>query len=347
MTIILFLVILFGGSLALIFSPKTDVSTRERRKLMSGDKLKEEVFDNLDAYMSDHFPFRDQLISLNSFTERTILRNSSANDVYVQDGYLIEKNYPLDSKSIDNFVQKLSYINENYLTNSRVFYTVIPDKSYFLKDGLKMDFEELQKRIARLTITYINAFDCFGLEDYYRTDIHIKEPAYLEFVDKLTHAMNIDNEQVRYEEKKYDEFYGATYSKVPFVKPDALVYLTNDLTDTMTAWHLEYGYRPIYDEKKLVGMDSYDVFLSGASSLVEMANSNAFTDRELIIFRDSFASSLAPLLLPYYEKITLVDLRYISFDNALERLNFDETDVLFMYSTLLVNNSELLKVVTK
>ena len=34
------------------------------------------------------------------------------------------------------------------------------------------------------------------------------------------------------------------------------------------------------------------------------------TDRELVIFRDSFASSLAPLLMEQYAKITLVDIRY-------------------------------------
>jgi len=65
----------------------------------------------------------------------------------------------------------------------------------------------------------------------------------------------------------------------------------------------------------------------------------AQTDRELIVFRDSFGSSLAPLLTGVYSKITLVDLRY--FHSALlgEALEFTDQDVLFLYSASLLNNS--------
>ena len=38
------------------------------------------------------------------------------------------------------------------------------------------------------------------------------------------------------------------------------------------------------------------MFLSGSKSLLTITNPSADTDRELVIFRDSFASSLAPLL---------------------------------------------------
>ena len=41
--------------------------------------------------------------------------------------------------------------------------------------------------------------------------------------------------------------------------------------------------------------DPYSVFLSGSKSLLTITNPSADTDRELVIFRDSFASSLAPL----------------------------------------------------
>ena len=50
-------------------------------------------------------------------------------------------------------------------------------------------------------------------------------------------------------------------------------------------------------------LDSYEVYLDGASSFIEIENKNSLSDKELIIFRDSFGSSLIPLLINYYKKI--------------------------------------------
>ena len=61
------------------------------------------------------------------------------------------------------------------------------------------------------------------------------------------------------------------------------------------------------------------------------------------MFRDSFGSSLAPLLVDGYAKITLVDIRYIS-PALLDRfIAFDDQDVLFLYSVSILNSSETIK----
>ena len=66
-------------------------------------------------------------------------------------------------------------------------------------------------------------------------------------------------------------------------------------------------------------------------------------EKELVIFRDSFASALAPLLAEGYAKITLADIRYISPALLGQYLSFDKQDVLFLYSTSVLNHSETLK----
>ena len=85
------------------------------------------------------------------------------------------------------------------------------------------------------------------------------------------------------------------------------------------------------------------MFLSGSLSLITIENPNANTEKELILFRDSFSSSLAPLLIPGYAKITMVDIRYIQSDLLDSWIDFDNQDVLFLYSTLVLNHGELLK----
>ena len=77
--------------------------------------------------------------------------------------------------------------------------------------------------------------------------------------------------------------------------------------------------------------------------LLTIYNDKNTSGKELIIFRDSYGSSLAPLLLSSYSKITLVDTRYISPTILGNYINFDNKDVLFIYSISIINNSYSLK----
>lgn len=99
----------------------------------------------------------------------------------------------------------------------------------------------------------------------------------------------------------------------------------------------------VYDLEKAEGQDPYEIFLSGSKSLLTIENPACDTGRELILFRDSFGGSIAPLLAEGYSAVTVVDIRYVSSD-MLERLvDFHGQDVLFLYSTLVLNNSITLK----
>ena len=100
---------------------------------------------------------------------------------------------------------------------------------------------------------------------------------------------------------------------------------------------------PVYDLQQLAGEDAYAVFLSGSKALLTITNPAAKTDRELVVFRDSFASSLTPLLAGAYAKITLVDIRYLQPERLGTWLTFDTQDVLFLYSAPVLNSSETIR----
>ena len=85
------------------------------------------------------------------------------------------------------------------------------------------------------------------------------------------------------------------------------------------------------------------MFLGGTKALLTIENPNAETDRELVIFRDSFGSSLVPLLAEGYAKITLIDIRYIAPARLGKWVDFSGKDVLFLYSTPVLNSSETIK----
>ena len=346
-----FVGILFVFPICSLLIKDMDISSYERRKLTTISDLKENFVDNLDDYLSDQFPGRSLLISSNSVFDRYILGNIDSNDVYIKDGYVIDKNYPLNDKNVACFIDKINYINDSYLKNSNVFYTIIPDKGFFLDDDkyLKIDYDSMYSSLKNdIDISYIDVKSLLNLSDYYKTDIHIRQEAYFKVLKEIASSLGFDYYSVDYDENILDNFYGASYSKVPsFMKPDKLKFLSNDQIKSAKVKHLEYGDKSVYDMDKVNGSDLYNIFLSGPSSLIEIDNVNSISDKELIIFRDSFASSFTPLLIPYYSKITLVDLRYIKMDLVSDYLDFTNKDVLFMYSTLIVNDSNILKVNVK
>ena len=97
------------------------------------------------------------------------------------------------------------------------------------------------------------------------------------------------------------------------------------------------------DMEKAASRDPYEIFLGGADPLIIIENPNAEREKELVVFRDSFGSSLVPLLVSEYSKVTLIDTRYMQSAAIGSFVKFDNQDVLFLYSTLILNNSLAMK----
>ena len=66
-------------------------------------------------------------------------------------------------------------------------------------------------------------------------------------------------------------------------------------------------------------------------------------DKKLVVFRDSFGSSLTPLLMSGYSEITVIDTRYINPAMMSRYVEFSNQDVLFLYSTIMVKSSHLFR----
>ena len=149
---------------------------------------------------------------------------------------------------------------------------------------------------------------------------------------------------VDYNENYYEPFYGSYYGQLGLnVEPDKLTYLTNEIIENAKVKDYDSKTETIYEIESLGKMDSYDVFLSGATSIIEITNDSSTTEKELIIFRDSFSSSLTPLLIKSYKKVTLIDLRYINSNLLTNYIEFNNQDILFLYNSTIINNSEMLK----
>ena len=138
--------------------------------------------------------------------------------------------------------------------------------------------------------------------------------------------------------KFYGTYYGQIASKV---EGDEMYILTNDTINDAVVYNYETNETlGVYNKKET--NDKYDIYLSGATPIIGIKNTKVQNGKELLIFRDSFGSSLAPLLIDDYENIILIDLRYISNIILDKFVEFkDNQDVLFIYSTMLLNQNIL------
>ena len=232
-----------------------------------------------------------------------------------------------------------------------MFVSVIPDKGYYLAEEngyLAMDYDRLFSIMSGMNgATYVDLTNTLTGSDYYSTDTHWRQERLFTAAQKLCNSMNIpapvpDGYRPT---AAAEPFYGVYYGQAALpMQPDVLYTLQSDLLEQCTVYNYETNTTGgIYDWSKLSGSDLYEVFLSGSVSLLRIDNPNARTDRELIIFRDSFGSSIAPLLVQGYKSITLVDIRYLSSAMLGRFIDFHGQDVLFLYSTIVLNNSETLQ----
>ena len=194
---------------------------------------------------------------------------------------------------------------------------------------------------------YIDLFDCLELEDYYRSDSHWRQERIPKAAERLGEAMGVSQWLTgEYEKKLAGELTGSYLREeenLP-VETDELWYLDSETLEQCSVYHYLDGSRtPVYTLEKKNDWDAYGIFLSGTDPILTIENPEAESGKELILFRDSFASSLAPLLAEAYQKITLIDIRYVRSDALGNYLTFEDQDVLFLYSTLILNNSVMLR----
>lgn len=351
---ILFAIIIILSFFINIIKKDEIISIAERRKLEQfpsvsiSQIINGTFFNKFDKYVTDQFFERELFRKIKINTELKLLSKKNYNNLYEYNNYIIEQIYPLNEKSILNISNKIIEIKEKYLTeNNKIYYSIIPDKNYFVeKNNLKINYSNLEEILNKnLNFgKYIRIFDLLELDDYYKTDSHWKQEKLIKVAKKFEAEMNI-NLNNNYEEKLITNFVGVYAGQLPINKEnDEIKILTNNILENCRVYNYETNKTTkIYNMDQINSIDKYDIYLSGAVSLLSIENPESKTEKELIVFRDSFASSFVPLLVDGYRKITMIDTRYISPKILGNYIEFSNQDILFLYSTSVINNSYSVK----
>ncbi len=353
-------------------SPK-EMSESERRPLAQfpSDITFEGIVDKTDIeafedFSVDQFPFREFFRGIKARFQMNFLGLKENNGLAVEDGYIVKVESTFNDKFVSDSIEILSHIYDQYFKDGKgdAFLSIIPDKNYYFSKDYgyaSPDYEKLVSdvREALKDTKYIDLFDSLELSDYYKTDTHWDQPEILGALMKLAQGLGVSEHlSGEYTEHTIDgDFFGVYHGQSALnPTPDKITYLTNEFINAVKVYNYKYagGVKieevPMYNMSLFGGEDSYNVFLSGAAGnpVMRIVNNKCENKDTLIVFRDSYGSSILPLLSEAYRTIYVIDIRSVDYNivtgwNGLyeyipERV-FEESDVLFLYSTLVFNSN--------
>jgi hypothetical protein len=343
---LLFCLALGAGLLGLVFVPSPEVLQSERRKPAPPPALSNLTDGTwqrkFESYLADKFPLRDKFRTLRAFTTLYLLGLTDKDGLYLDQGHA-GKFEPPDETAARRGAELIAKLAANH-PEQRLYYAVIPDKSVYTRRRFPGFDPARLREITAPVLTHLTEIDlapALSLGSYYKTDLHWDQAKLRPVVEALGEAMGFAP-RWDFTPRGLGQFHGVYAGQLALpLQPDEMTIL--DGPDKIAAQYLDpkagnFVPGPVYFEEKVTGRDPYDVFLDGAQALITLANPQARTERELYLFRDSFGSSLAPLLTPYYRRVTLIDLRYINARVLPEYVAFSPgADVLFLVGWQMFN----------
>ncbi len=343
---------LFGvGFLANVFINPPDYSQEENRYLAKMPKFSlEELFfgdytTKLEDYIRDRFFGRNFWVGLKAGSELILQKKENNSVIFGDDGYLLE--IPtLDDKQLATNIDKVeTFIDNMEESGKNVHVALVPDAILAMKDKLPATYpinslvSEVEELLNRDTLNHINLFETIDAHKdeyiYYRTDHHWTSLgsyyAYRELVTALGLTPREFSDFSRTDVS--DNFLGTMFSKsgAKWSKPDSifiLEILSNRYTVTLDDAGKEYD--SMFFTNHLEKKDKYSVFLDGNHALTKIQNENG-NGKKILLVKDSFAHSLAPLLASDYSQVHLLDLRYYKGSVSAYMAENDILDVVLLY----------------
>lgn len=354
-TIICFLILIFGLSVCSLLKGDKDFSDNENRVLSQKPDfdikavLNGAYEEDYEEYLSDQFILRDQWIGLKTYTEMAMMKKEINGIYFGKDNYLIpahttEEYYT--EQALDNYGDVKEFV-ERYQDIMDIKLLLVPSSQEILKEKLPAYVDTAgetqvishiysdidKKNVVNVVDTLKNHSEEYI---YYRTDHHWTTlGAYYAYVEYLNSIGISAQQQGDYQiEKAADDFYGTSAAKVNIrTMADTICLYRMSLTEPVWIRYNESEdiRDSMYDESALETRDKYSVFLGGNNALLEM-RLNETNGNRLLIIKDSYAHSFIPFLANHFDEIDVVDLRY--YRQSIEQLirERDYTHVLILYS---------------
>lgn len=334
-----------------VVMPDKELSTRENRPLQQFPEWSNEALldgqytKNIDTWFSDQFVGRNFAVYVKYLVAK-LAGNKDINDVFLTKQGLMEGTYEVNEEQLKRNIDAINAYCQSKQVRSGIL--LAPNAVSVQKEELPnhadvKDQDPIINSILSSLDPSISKIDVRSiLKDhkdeylYYKSDHHwTTDAAYYAFTELAKSFELGDINKDQYDiYPVHDDFKGTLAKKTGSVgiHDTISIYVgKNDPDYVMTIEDTGTKTRSVYSKDSLHSANPYDVFLQGNHGQVQIETTSE-SGRHLLLFKDSYANSLIPFLLPYYRTITVIDPRYYYED--LSRV-FDVnliTDVLFVYN---------------
>ena len=303
-------------------------------------------FSALSDYTSDQFFGRDKWMSLKLRAE-TLMGRKDASGIFLgHDDYLLSAPETPDSDALSRTISTINQFAADH-SDLSMRMMLVPDAAMILSDKLPknapvrnqlQDISDIADKLSG-SIQFLDAASALSSHAdeyiYYKTDHHWTSlGAYYAF-SACSGQLGIASPVANYDIYTVsDRFEGTLSSKSGSHKTTDTVQVY--IPQSQIRYYVTYSDSSqricsIYQSSALESKDKYTVFFGGNHPKVEISTT-ADNQRVLLLFKDSYANSFVQFLLPYYQKIIMIDPRYY-YDNLDAILTTENvTDVLFLYS---------------
>lgn len=342
----LFLIFLAGCTAAFFLLPKQSVSVSEKRNLAQFPKLNLSALadgdygQQLETYLTDHFPGREFWVGVNAYTKLLTGGNGLSGIYRGSDGRLIaapgtwnESQASINLGRFRTFAGELGlpavlmpvpaagYVMEAQLPSNHQPYWDDTLFALLEKEAGELDLVDLRQ-------TFLQAGE--GL--YYRTDHHLTSAGSYVMYEAYCKALGLTPEAFA-KTRESNGFYGTGYAKsgLWLTKPDTLEIWTAENPGKYKVTIGDQQYDSLYFTDHLQAQDQYPVFLDGNHGLVTVENESCSNGRRLLLVKDSYAHCFATFAIEHYEEIVMVDLRY--YRKSVKTLAQEHgcTEILYLY----------------
>ena len=342
-----FCLLLAVSTLAGLLLPDRYYSEREKRTLTQKPKFTVADFisgkfsDNLESYLTDQVPLRDDRVTLKTYLELAVGKRESGGIYLCKDQYLMDKFTSYSKKQLAANAAALADLQEKLAAEGVSMNTIlVPVAAQVLADKLPAyapaaDYAAIFQVLTDAGVDTVNVWSTLaahsGENIYYRTDHHSTSlGAYYAYCAWRGIEPNVDEWT---QEVLCDDFYGTTWNKVPLPTVPA---------EEITAWYKhinrsvsynngQYETDSIYERKYLSGSDQYAVFLNSnqAQTVIEGSGKSG----KLLLIKDSYGNTFSQFPVEDYAEVHVLDLRFFKGDVTEYAKENGITDTLVLYGT--------------
>lgn len=356
-TVAVFCILIFGLTVATIFTPTVEFSETENRVLVGMPEVKiNEIFNgdfeaDYEEYLTDQFIFRNGWISLKTSVERLIGKRESKDIYFAEDDYLIEKHTGAFTTQIAernitalaDFVEKYeAQFGEGHMSVLIVpnAVDILPDKlPPFAEPGSGSDYlEQIAEGLPdNVWFDSASVLREHRLEEiYYRTDHHWKTLAafyvYQAWAARQGYAIP---ELTDYEVQTVtDCFEGTIQSKLGISTEGDTIELflsVNEPAYTVYRNSTSKTESSLYDFAALETKDKYAVYFGGNEPFLQI-KTEIENGRKILVIKDSYANCFIPFMLGEFQEIDILDLRYTNQKLSGVIAEGGYTDILILYN---------------